>query len=73
MCRSVGDLPNAKTREYEGLVAKSLSMVIVQTVVVSIADSVGAYLRNHQRAYGLRLVWAVSLVGRARLICLSFS
>jgi hypothetical protein len=46
-CRSVGDLPDAKTRDYEGLVAKSLSMGIVQTVVVSIADSAGAYLHNH--------------------------
>jgi hypothetical protein len=63
--RSVGDLPDAKTREYEDLVANSLSMGIVQTIVVLIADSAGAYLRNHQCACGLSRMWAASLVGHA--------
>jgi hypothetical protein len=37
------------TREYEGQFAKLLSMGIVQTVVVSIADSAGSCLQNCQR------------------------
>jgi hypothetical protein len=75
--RSFGDLPDAKTREYEGLVAKSLSMGIVQTIVVSIADSAGAYFCNHHHACGHptrgpHRSRAMPVVGRARLICLSF-
>jgi hypothetical protein len=38
-----GAVPDVKMRECEGLVAKSLSMGIVQIVVASIADRAGCF------------------------------
>jgi hypothetical protein len=44
---------DAKIRECEGLVAKSLSMGIVQIVVASIADRAWVFLLKRHHARGL--------------------
>jgi hypothetical protein len=46
-------VPDAKMRECEGLVAKSLSMGIVQIVVMSIADRAGVFSLKRHRTRGL--------------------
>ena len=66
------DLSDVKTREYEGFLAKSLSIGIVCVVLVLMPSNARAFLQECKRNRAASVVGRVCAVGCAGLVAFSF-